>query len=128
MASKTRKRAKSNKRANELPDMPATQPDDRLLALDGELNRKVLELELLRLRGGAAGPEFELDVQSRLAHISELYGAIAVAKPKTLAGAAVLLRRVPAMLDDNHDVDAGHLAMASQLIDTALAVVELNAM
>lgn len=120
MASKARYRPTSDK--------PATQPDDHLLALDNELNRKVLELELLQLRRGAApGSEFEHDVQSRLAHISELYGAIAVSKPKTLAGAAVLLRRVPAMLDDNHDVDAGHLAMASQLIDTALAVVELNA-
>ncbi len=119
MASKARNRAKS--------DRPATQADDDLLALDDELNRKVLELELLRLQGGPAGSEFDHDVQSRRAHISELHGAIAISKPKTLAGAAVLLRRVPAMLDDGHDVDAGRLAMASRLIDSALAVVEINA-
>ena len=107
---------------------PATQADDRLLALDSELNRKVLELELMQLRHvAAAGSDFDRDVQSRRARITELYDAIADAKPKTLAGAAVLLRRVPAMLDDCNVVDPEHLSLASQLIDTALAVVEQNA-
>jgi hypothetical protein len=120
MASKSRNRAATTE--------PATQPDDSLLALDSELSRGVLELELLRLRRGpSADADFERDIQSRLGRISELYGAIAVSQPTTLAGAAVLLRRVPAMLDDDHDVDPGHLALASQLIDTALAVVEKNA-
>ncbi len=106
----------------------ATRPDDRLFALDNELNRRVLELELLQLRRGPAVDEdFEQDVQSRRGRISELYDAIAVSRPKTLAGAAVLLRRVPAMLDDDRDVDPGHLALASRLIDTALEVVEKNA-
>ena len=31
------------------------------------------------------------------------------------------------MLGDDHDADPSHLALASQLIDTALAVVEENA-
>ena len=116
MASKSRNRAAT------------ARPDDSLLALDNELSRSVLELELLQLRHGAsADSDFESDVQSRLGRISDLYGAIAVSQPRTLAGAAVLLRRVPAMLDDDHDVDAGHLALASRLIDTALAVVEKNA-
>ncbi len=106
----------------------AIQPDDRLLALDNELSRSVLELELLQLRHGTStSAQFERDVQSLLTRISELYDAIAVSQPKTLAGAAVLLRRVPAMLDDDHDIDPGHLALASRLINTALAVVEKNA-
>ncbi len=120
MASKSRCRAAAAE--------PAIQPDDSLLALDSELSRGVLELELLQLRRGAsADSDLDRDVQSRLGRISELYGAIAVSQPKTLAGAAVLLRRVPAMLDDGHEFDPGHLALASQLIDTALAVVEKNA-
>ena len=120
MASKARNRTASAE--------PTTQPDDRLLALDSELSRNVLELELLQLRRvDAASAKFERDVQSRLGRISELYVAIAVSQPKTLAGAAVLLRRVPAMLGDDHEVVPGHLALASQLIDTALAVVEKNA-
>ncbi len=106
----------------------ATQPDDRLLALDNELSRNVLELELMQLRRvDATGSDFDRDVRSRRARISELYDAIADAKPRTLAGAAVLLRRVPAMLDDGQVVDPGPLSLASQLIDTALAVVEENA-
>ena len=120
MASKSRKRAAMTE--------PKTQPDDRLLALDSELNRRVLDLELMQLRRDpSADNDFERDIQSRLGRISELYDAIAVSRPKTLAGAAVLLRRVPAMLDDDHDVDSGQLALASRLIDTALAVVEENA-
>ncbi len=120
MASKSRNRAASAE--------PAIQPDDRLLALDNELSRSVLELELLQLRHGTStSAQFERDVQSLLTRISELYDAIAVSQPKTLAGAAVLLRRVPAMLDDDHDIDPGHLALASRLIVTALAVVEKNA-
>ncbi len=107
---------------------PAAESDDGLLALDNELSRNVLELELLQLRRSAAAvSDIERDVQCRLARISELYDAIAVSKPKTLTGAAVLLRRVPAMLGDDHDADPSHLALASQLIDTALAVVEENA-
>ncbi len=121
MASNSRIRAASAK--------PAIQPDDRLLALDNELSRSVLELELLQIQHRAStDAKFERDVQSRLGRISELYDAIAVSQPKTLAGAAVLLRRVPAMLDDDHHTDAGHLALASRLIDTALAVVEKNSL
>ena len=117
----------SSKPPSPLP-APAAQPDDRLLALDNELSRNVLELELMRLRRvDVTGSNFDRDVQSRRARISELYDAIADAKPKTLAGAAVLLRRVPAMLDDGQVVDPGHLSLVSQLIDTALAVVEENA-
>ena len=120
MASKSRIRAASAE--------PANQPDDRLLALDNELNRSVLELELLQLRRGTSKEEeFDREVQSRLGRISDLYNAIAVSQPKTLAGAAVLLRRVPAMLGDDHDIDPSHLALASRLIDSALAVVEKNA-
>ncbi len=120
MASKARIRTASAE--------PASQPDDRLLALDNELSRTVLELELLQLRRvAAAGANFERDVQSRLGRISELYDEIAVSQPTTLAGAAVLLRRVPAMLGDDREADHGHLALASQLIATALAVVEQNA-
>ncbi len=120
MASKSRNRAASAE--------PAMQPDDRLLALDNELSRSVLELELVQLRRGTStGAKFKRDVQSRLGRISELYDAIAVSQPKTLAGAAVLLRRVPAMLDNDHDIDPGHLALASRLINSALAVVEKNA-
>jgi hypothetical protein len=117
---------KSRKRP--APAAPAKQPDDRLLALDNELSRSVLELELMRLRQGpSADAEFEREVQSRLDRISELYNAIAVSRPKTLAGAAVLLRRVPAMLVDTEEIDPGHLALAGKLIDSALAVVEKNA-
>ncbi len=120
MASKARNRTASA--------APVSQPDDRLFALDSELSRNVLELELLQIRRvDTAAADFERDVQSRLGRISELYDAIAVSQPKTLAGAAVLLRRVPAMLDDDHPVAPGHLALASRLIDTALAVVEQNA-
>ena len=118
--------SKSSKRAASV--VPAAQPDDRLLALDNELSRSVLELELLQLRHDAPTEEaFNHEVQSRLGRISELYNAIAVSRPKTLAGAAVLLRRVPAMLEDNQEIDPGHLALASRLIDSALAVVEKNA-
>lgn len=108
--------------------VPVVQPDERLLALEGELSRNVLELELMRLgRVDLANDNIEHDIEARRARISELYDAIADSKPKTLAGAAVLLRRVPAMLGDDRDVDPGHLSLASQLIDTALAVVEKNA-
>lgn len=107
---------------------PATEPDERLLALEGELSRNILELELMNLRrADPADPDIEHDIEARRARISELHDAIAGSKPKTLAGAAVLLRRVPAMLGDDHEVDPGHLAMASELIDSALAVVERNA-
>ena len=122
MASKSRIRASSAE--------PANQPDDRLLALNNELNRGVLELELLQLwRGTSKEEAFDREVQSRLGRISDLYNAIVVSQPKTLAGAAVLLRRVPAMLGDgdDHDIDPSHLALASRLIDSALAVVEKNA-
>ena len=120
MASKSRERATSV--------APAKQPDDRLLALDNELSRSVLELELLQLRHDpSTEEEFDREIQCRLGRISELYTAIAVSRPKTLAGAAVLLRRVPAMLEDNQEIDPGHLALVSQLIDSALAVVEKNA-
>lgn len=120
MASKTRNRT--------APAEPTTQPDDRLLALDNELSRNVLELELMQLRrADRASADFERDVESRLGRISELYDEIAVSQPTTLAGAAVLLRRVPAMLGDDREADHGHLALASQLIATALAVVEENA-
>ena len=106
----------------------ASQPDESLLALDNELSRNVLELELMRLRHvDLSEDQFEHDVETRRARISQLYDAIADSKPKTLAGAAVLLRRVPAMLADDHDVDHSDLSLASQLIDTALAVVEKNA-
>ena len=109
------------------PAAPTKQTDDRLLALDNELSRSVLELELLQLRRDSSkGREFDREVKSRLGRISELYDAIAVSQPKTLAGAAVLLRRVPAMLDDDHDIDPSHLALASRLIDSALSVVEQN--
>ena len=120
MANKSQHRAASTESVN--------LPDDRLLALDNELSRSVLELELLHIRHSApTDAKFERDVQSRLGRISELYDAISVSEPKTLAGAAVLLRRVPAMLDDDHHADSGHLALASRLIDSALAVVERNA-
>ena len=107
---------------------PATEPDERLLALEGELCRQVLELELMHLRRvlPANGNTWH-EIEARRVRISELHDAIAGIKPTTLAGAAVLLRRVPAMLGDDRNADPSHLALASRLIDSALAVIEKNA-
>ena len=105
--------------------------DIRLLALDGEINRLVLEVELLEARRRRAEETRERQrigrqIRTQQKKIAKLYSTMSRAEPVSLVGAAALLRRVPAMLNDNSDGD-GPLSIASRLVDSALVVVEKSA-
>ncbi len=107
-----------------------TEADTRLLALDGEINRLVLEIELLEARRRRARKTSERQrvgrqIRTRQKRIAKLYSTISRTEPVSLEGAAVLLRRVPAMLDRRPD-DDGPLSIASRLVNSALVVVEKN--
>ncbi len=109
----------------------ATEPDTRLLALDGEINRLVLQIELLEARRRRAEATTERKrigrrIRTQQKRIAKLYSTISRTEPVSLEGAAVLLRRVPAMLDRRPDDDDGPLSIASRLVDSALVVVEKN--
>ncbi len=105
-------------------------PDFRLLALDGEINRLVLQVELLEARRRRAEEIRERNrigrqIRTQQKKIAKLYSTMSHARPESLVGAAALLRRVPAMLSDKPDGD-GPLSIASRLVDSALVVVEKN--
>ena len=105
--------------------------DTRLLALDGEINRLVLEIELLEARRRRARKTSERQrvgrqIRTQQKRIAKLYSTISRTEPVSLEGAAVLLRRVPAMLDRRPDDDDGPLSIASRLVNSALVVVEKN--
>ena len=104
--------------------------DMGLLALDGEINRLVLQVELLearRRRAEKIGERKRIGRQIRTQQkkIAKLYSNMSRAEPESLVGAAALLRRVPAMLSERPDND-GSLSIASRLVDSALVVVEKN--
>ena len=108
------------------------EPDTRLLALDGEINRLVLQIELLeahRRRADSPGERNRIarQIRTQQKKIAKLYSTISHTEPMSMAGAAVLLRRVPAMLDERSGDDDGPLSIASRLVDSALVVVEKNA-
>ncbi len=118
--------------------MTATEPmaanvtDIRLLALDGEINRLVLEVELLEARRRRAVEPLGRQrlgrrIRTHQKKIAKLYSTMSRAEPVSLVGAATLLRRVPAMLGERPDDDDGKLSIASRLVDSALVVVEKNA-
>ena len=103
-------------------------PDMGLLALDGEINRLVLQVELLearRRRAEEIGERKRIGGQIRIQQkkIARLYSTMSHAQPESLIGAAALLRRVPAMLRESLDND-GSLSIASRLVVSALVVVE----
>ncbi len=107
------------------------EPDTRLLALDGEINRLVLQVELLearRRRAEATGERQRIarQIRTQQKKIAKLYSTFSRTEPVSLAGAATLLRRVPAMLNQRADHD-GPLSIASRLVDSALVVVDRNA-
>ncbi len=106
-------------------------PDIRLLAIDGEINRLVLEVELLEARRRRAEETRERQrigrrIRTQQKKIAKLYSTMSRAQPISLVGAAALLRRVPAMLSENPDDDRP-LSIASRLVDSALVVVEKEA-
>ena len=70
------------------------------------------------------GRELE-DAYGRMAGI---YAEMVRTEPETLAGAAVLLRRVPALLDSAtaHN-DRRHIGTVARLVDAALSVMEREA-
>ena len=105
-----------------------TVTDIRLLALDGEINRLVLQVELLEARRRRAEEPGERNrigrrIRTQQKKIGKLYSTMSRAQPESLVGAAALLRRVPAMLSEKLD-DNGSLSIASRLVDSALVVVE----
>ncbi len=107
-----------------------TVPDIRLLALDGEINRLVLQVELLEARRRRAEESrernrFGRQIRTQQKKIAKLYSTMSHSQPESLVGAAALLRRVPPILSENLD-DDGPLSIASRLVDSALAVVEKN--
>ncbi len=104
--------------------------DIRLLALDGEINRLVLQVELLEARRRRAEESRERNrigrqIRTQQKKIGKLYSTMSRSQPESLVGAAALLRRVPAMLSEIPD-DDGPLSIASRLVDSALVVVEKN--
>ena len=107
-----------------------TVTDIRLLALDGEINRLVLQVELLEARRRRAEKSKERNrigrqIRTQQKKIGKLYSTMSHSQPESLVGAAALLRRVPAMLSENPD-DDGPLSIAIRLVDSALVVVEKN--
>lgn len=105
-------------------------PDIGLLALDGEINRLVLQVELLEARRRRAEEIGERNrigrqIRTQQKKIAKLYSTMSHAQPESLIGASALLRRVPAMLRESLDND-GSLSIASRLVDSALVVVERN--
>ena len=105
-----------------------TVTDIRVLALDGEINRLVLEVELLEARRRRAEEPRERNrigrqIRTQQKKIGKLYSTMSRARPESLVGAAALLRRVPAMLAEKRDDDRP-LSIASRLVDSALVVVE----
>ncbi len=107
-----------------------TVTDIRLLALDGEINRLVLQVELLearRRRAEESGQRNRIarQIRTQQKKIGKLYSTMSRSQPESLVGAAGLLRRVPAMLSEIPD-DDGPLSIASRLVDSALVVVEKN--
>ncbi len=107
-----------------------TVTDIRLLALDGEINRLVLQVELLEARRRRAEKSKERNrigrqIRTQQKKIGKLYSTMSHSQPESLVGAAALLRRVPAMLSENPD-DDGPLSIAIRLVDSALVVVERN--
>ena len=104
--------------------------DIRLLALDGEINRLVLQVELLEARWRRAEEYRERNrigrqIRTQQKKIGKLYSTMSRSQPESLVGAAALLRRVPAMLSEIPD-DDGPLSIASRLVDSALVAVEKN--
>ncbi len=90
------------------------EPDTRLLALDGEINRLVLQIELLEAHRRRAETPSERNriarqIRTQQKKIAKLYSTISHTEPMSMAGAAVLLRRVPAMLDERSGDDDGPL-------------------
>ena len=106
-------------------------PDSRLLALDGEINRLVLQVEVLEARRRRAEEASERNriarqIRTQQKKIAKLYSTISRTEPESLMGAAALLRRVPAMLNGGSEGDGGPVSIASRLVDSALVVVEKN--
>ena len=105
-----------------------TVTDIRVLALDGEINRLVLEVELLEARRRRAEEPRERNrigrqIRTQQKKIGKLYSTMSRVRPESLVGAAALLRRVPAMLAKKRDDDRP-LSIASRLVNSALVVVE----
>ena len=105
--------------------------DTRLLAIDGEINRLVLQIELLEARRRRAEEakdraRIARQIRTQQKKIAKLYTTISRTEPESLMGAVTLLRRVPAMLNGGPEDDGGPLSIASRLVDSALVVVEKN--
>ena len=107
-----------------------TETDIRLLALDGEINRLVLQVELLEARRRRTEESRERNrigrqIRTQQKKIGKLYSTMSNSQPESPVGAAALRRRVPAMLSEIPD-DDGPLTIASRMVDSALVVVENN--
>ena len=117
--------------------MPATVPtadslDAALLAYEAEFEALVLEWQQL----DAAWPKGKTPMerwqigrrhQAYLIRIRELHRDIAEAEAKTLAGAAVQLRRLRAVLDDESSVVEGLLEGALKVIEMSVSSQPLRA-
>ena len=108
------------------------EPDTRILALDGEINRLVLQIELLearRRRAEATGERRRVarQIRTQQKKIAKLYAKFSRTEPESLTGAATLLRRVPAMLNERPGDDDDAISIATRLVDSALVVVEKSA-
>ena len=109
-----------------------THPDAALIAHEAELEALVLEWQQL----DAAWPKGKTPMerwqigrrhQAYLIRIRELHRDIAEAEAKTLAGAAVQLRRLRAVLDDESSVVEGLLEGALKVIEMAVSSQPLRA-
>ena len=97
-------------------------PDAALIEAEAELQALVIEIETLNVLCPAAEPATRRAKiggcrNTAYERLAELYGVIANAKPRTLAGAAVQLRRALVGLEDG-------MVMEQRLVASALAVVE----
>ncbi len=110
-------------------DRSRTEPDTRILALDGEINRLVLRVELLEARGRRAEATTERNritrqIRTQQNKIAKLYSTVSRAQADSRVGAVAVLR--PATSRERPD-DDGKLSIASRVADSALVVVENNA-
>ena len=105
--------------------MSETAPDAHILAAEAEMQALAIEIEALRTvwpAGDTAIRRAEVGgcLSTAYDRLGELYGTIAAARPTTLAGAAVQLRRALVVVEDGNE-------MVRRLVGSALAVVEATA-
>ena len=105
--------------------MSEAAADTDILAAEAEMQALAVEIETLRTLwpvGDTAIRRAEIGgcLNTACERLAELYGTVAAARPKTLAGAAAQLRRALVVAEDGN-------GMVHRLIASALAVVEARA-